>query len=65
MDFTVGSTVIITDGRNASITRINGVRNGHLKVGSLLFDWCGNEVDTVRPNYKIYPYKDKKKEDTY
>lgn len=58
MEFRVGGAVIITDGRNASITRINGIRNGYLKVGCLLFDWCGNEVDAIGIKYKIYPIGD-------
>ena len=46
MDFKVGDVVVISDGKNTALSRIDGVRRGHLSVGYLLFDWCGNEVDS-------------------
>lgn len=57
MDFKVGDVVVLSDGRNKALSRIDGVRRGHLSVGSLLFDWCGNEVDSSDSSYKIYPIK--------
>lgn len=57
MDFKVGDVVVLSDGRNKALSRIDGVRRGHLSVGYLLFDWCGNEVDTSCEQYKIYPLK--------
>lgn len=58
MNFSVGDVVVITDGKNTVLSRIDGVRRGHLRVGYLLFDWCGNEVDTISPVFKIYPLKE-------
>ena len=55
MNFKIGDVVIISDGKNTSLCRIDGVRKGHLRVGCLLFDWCGNEVDAANPLFKIYP----------
>lgn len=57
MDFKVGDVVVISDGKNTALSRIDGVKRGHLSVGYLLFDWCGNEVDTSCEQYKIYPLK--------
>ena len=57
MNFRVGDVVVITDGKNTALSRIDGVRRGHLRVGYLLFDWCGNEVDTIQPIFRIYPVK--------
>lgn len=57
MDFKVGDVVVISDGKNTALSRIDGVRKGHLSVGYLLFDWCGNEVDASCGQYKIYPLK--------
>ena len=57
MNFRVGDVVVITDGKNTVLSRIDGVRRGHLRVGYLLFDWCGNEVDTIQPMFRIYPVK--------
>lgn len=61
MNFSVGDVVAITDGKNTALSRIEGIRRGHLRIGYLLFDWCGNEVDTVNPIFKIYPIKDVEK----
>lgn len=58
MNFKVGDMVIVTDGKNSEISRIQGVRRGHLRVGCLLFDWCGKEVDVVESRYRIYPLKE-------
>ncbi len=55
MNFKVGDVVVISDGKNTALSRIDGVRRGHLRVGHLLFDWCGNEVDTVDSSLRIYP----------
>ena len=57
MNFKVGDVVVISDGKNMALSRIDGVRKGHLRVGCLLFDWCGNEVDSADSSYKIYPLK--------
>ena len=57
MDFKVGDVVVISDGKNTALSRIDGVRRGHLSVGYLLFDWCGNEVDSSCEQYTIYPLK--------
>ena len=57
MDFNVGDVVVISDGKNRAMSRIDGIRRGYLKVGYLLFDWCGNEVETHANGYKIYPVK--------
>lgn len=57
MDFKVGDVVVISDGKNTALSRIDGVKRGHLSIGCLLFDWCGNEVDTSAERYKIYPLK--------
>lgn len=57
MDFKVGDVVIISDGKNTALSRIDGVQRGHLRVGGLLFDWCGNEVESSHNTYKIYPLK--------
>ncbi len=57
MDFKVGDMVVLSDGRNKALSRIDGVKRGHLSVGSLLFDWCGNEVESSHDGYKIYPLK--------
>lgn len=57
MDFKVGDVVVISDGKNEALSRIDGVKKGHLSIGCLLFDWCGNEVDTSAEHYKIYPFK--------
>ena len=59
MGFRVGDVILITDGKNSSLHRIDGVRKGFLRVGSLLFDWCGNEVECIYPIYKIYPVNEK------
>lgn len=56
MNFSVGDVVYITDGKNTYMRRINGIRNGYLRVGHNLFDWCGNPVD--RSQYRIYPIGD-------
>ena len=61
MDFKVGDVVVISDGKNMALSRIDGVRKGHLMVGCLLFDWCGKEVDTVDPRYRIYPMEELEK----
>ena len=61
MDFKVGDVVVISDGKNMALSRIDGVRKGHLRVGCLLFDWCGKEVDTVDPRYRIYPMEELEK----
>lgn len=61
MNFKVGDMVVISDGINTSLCRIDGVRKGHLRVGCLLFDWCGKEVDTVDPRYRIYPMEEVEK----
>lgn len=58
MNFRVGDVVVITDGKNTALSHIDGVRRGHLRVGYLLFDWCGNEVDTISPVFRIYPLKE-------
>ena len=56
MDFRVGDMIYISDGKNVRISRIDGVRGGNLRVGDLLFDWCGSEVGVPRgEGYKIYP----------
>lgn len=56
MDFRVGDMIYITDGKNCRVSRIDGIRSGHLRVGSLLFDWCGNEVGIPHgTGFKIYP----------
>lgn len=57
MDFKVGDVVVISDGKNEALSRINGVKRGYLSVGCLLFDWCGNEVNTQNRQYKIFPLK--------
>lgn len=57
MDFKVGDVVVLSDGTNKALSRIDGVRRGHLSVGSLLFDWCGNEVESTYEHYRIYPLK--------
>ena len=57
MDFKVGDVVVISDGKNTALSRIDGVKRGHLKVGCLLFDWCGNEVEATTEHYRIYPLK--------
>ena len=57
MDIKVGDVVVISDGKNTALVRIDGVKRGHLRVGGLLFDWCGNEVDSTYERYKIYPLK--------
>ena len=57
MDFKVGDVVVISDGKNTALSRIDGVKSGHLRVGCLLFDWCGNEVESTEERYKIYPLK--------
>ena len=57
MDFKVGDVVVISDGKNEALSRINGVRRGYLSVGCLLFDWCGNEVNAYGRQYKIFPLK--------
>lgn len=57
MDFKVGDVVVISDGKNTALSRIDGVKRGHLSVGYLLFDCCGNEVDSSCEQYKIYPLK--------
>lgn len=57
MDFNVGDVVVISDGKNKALSRINGVKKGYLRVGCLLFDWCGNEVDVHYRQYKIFPLK--------
>ena len=62
MDFNVGDVVVISDGKNTALGRIDGVKSGYLRVGCLLFDWCGNEVETVYERYKIYPLKVDEKE---
>lgn len=60
MDFRVGAVVVITDGNHKTIGYINGIKNGYLKVGYMLFDWCGNEVDVPhRTGFKIYPIENK------
>lgn len=59
MDFKVGDVVVVTDGKNKAIHRIQGVRKGYLRVGYLLFDWCGNEVDTIESRFRIYPLNGK------
>lgn len=46
MDFHVGDTVILTDGKRNVLRVIDGVRKGHLSIGCLLFDWTGVEVET-------------------
>ncbi len=58
MNFNIGDVVVITDGTSRGFSRIDGLRKGHLRVGCLLFDWCGNEVNTANPTYKIYPVED-------
>ena len=61
--FKVGDVVALTDGKNTVLSRIDGVKKGHLSIGCLLFDWCGNEVDAANNKYKIFPLKvDKNKE---
>ena len=55
MNFKVGDVVVISDGKNTALSRIDGIRRGHLRVGCLLFDWCGKEVDTVNSSLRIYP----------
>lgn len=57
MNFKVGDVVVISDGKNTALVRIDGVKRGHLRVGCLLFDWCGNEVESTQCHYKIYPLK--------
>lgn len=57
MDFKVGDVVVISDGKNTALSRIDGIKKGHLKVGCLLFDWCGNEVEATIEHYRIYPLK--------
>ncbi len=59
MDFKVGDVVVVTDGKNNALSRIQGVRRGHLRVGCLLFDWCGKEVEAVESRYRIYPLNEK------
>lgn len=61
MNFKIGDVVVISDGKNTSLCRIDGVRKGHLRVGCLLFDWCGREVDTVDSRYRIYPIEEAEK----
>ena len=39
MNFKVGDVVVISDGKNMALSRIDGVRKGYLRVGYLLFDW--------------------------
>lgn len=55
MDFHVGDMVVITDGKKGSVCVIDGVKKGYLRVGSLLFDWTGKEVDAFDSIYRIYP----------
>ncbi len=59
MNFKVGDVVVISDGKNTSLCHIDGVRKGYLRVGCLLFDWCGKEVDTTNPCMRIYPLNGK------
>ena len=61
MNFKVGDVVVISDGKNMALSRIDGVRKGYLRVGYLLFDWCGKEVDAVDPRYRIYPMEEAEK----
>lgn len=58
--FRVGSLVIVTDGINRFVRKIDGVKRGNIRVGSCIFDWCGNEIDCHNPTYKIYPFEEVK-----
>lgn len=58
MGFKVGDVVLLSDGKNTVLSRINGIRKGYLRVGYILFDWCGKEVDVPNPMYRIYPISD-------
>ena len=61
--FKVGDVVALTDGKNTVLSRIDGVKKGHLSIGCLLFDWCGKEVDAVDSRYRIYPMTKSKESD--
>ena len=57
-EFSVGSVVVLSDGKNSVLSRIDGIRRGHLRVECLLFDWCGNEVNVPHnTGFKIYPFE--------
>ena len=55
-EFRVGGLVVVTDGNDKYVRKIDGIKRGNIKVGCCLFDWCGNEVDCYKPIYKIYPF---------
>lgn len=57
-EFKVGGLVVVTDGKNRFVRKIDGIKKGNIRVGCFLFDWCGNEVDCCNPLYKIFPFKD-------
>ena len=59
MGFKVGDVVLLSDGKNTVLSRINGIRKGYLRVGYILFDWCGKEVDVPNPHHRIYPLSEK------
>ena len=61
MGFKVGDVVLLSDGKNTVLSRINGIRRGYLRVGYILFDWCGKEVDVPNTIYSIYPISDNNK----
>lgn len=56
--FKVGELVVVTDGKNRFVRKIDGIKRGNIRVGCFLFDWCGNEVDCHNPVYRIFPFDD-------
>lgn len=54
--FRVGELVVVTDGKNRFVRKIDGIRKGSIRVGCYLFDWCGNEIDCHSPMYRIFPF---------